>query len=146
MFYIEKDNEIVLADTDKNRLENTLPFMLQYEGLVIQETDKNIVYFENKFYFEDDAEYIEKQEQAEKERTGKLTMTKRVFALALQEYGISYSQLKTLIATNEQAQLEWDLCVELYRNNPLLDLMASQMGITSDQLNDMFKRANGEEN
>lgn len=82
--------------------------------------------------------------QVEKERVGKLTCTKRVFALMLQEFGISYGQLKELIATNEQAQLEWDLCVELQRSNPLLDVMASQLGITSAQLDGLFRYANNE--
>lgn len=80
----------------------------------------------------------------EKERIGNLTMTKRVFALGLQEYGITYNQLKELIGTSEQAQLEWDLCVELQRKNPLLDVMAAQIGVTSEQLDEMFRRANGE--
>ena len=86
------------------------------------------------------------QEQAEKERQriGQLQVTKRVFALALQQLGISYTQLKELIATNEQAQLEWDLCVELQRNNPLLDVMALQLGVSSAVLDDIFKKANGE--
>jgi hypothetical protein len=80
----------------------------------------------------------------EKERIAKLTCTKRVFALMLQELGITYTMLKELIATNEQAQLEWDLCVELERKNPLLDVMAMQLGITSEQLDGLFRYANGE--
>ena len=86
----------------------------------------------------------EKQAQKERERIGKLTCTKRVFALMLQELGIPYSQLKELIATNEQAQLEWDLCEKLHRLNPLLDIMALQLGITSEQLDGLFRYANGE--
>ena len=89
--------------------------------------------------------YTEKEtEQKEKERITKLTCTKRVFALMLQELGITYTMLKQLIATNEQAQLEWDLCVELQRSNPLLDVMAMQLGITSEQLDGLFRYANGE--
>lgn len=88
--------------------------------------------------------YEQEQEQKEKERIGNLTCTKRVFALMLQEMGIAYTQLKELIATNEQAQLEWDLCVELERKNPLLDIMAGQLGITPEQLDGLFKYANGE--
>ena len=88
--------------------------------------------------------YEQEQAEKEKERIGKLTCTKRVFALMLQELGITYTQLKELIATNEQAQLEWDLCVELERGNPLLDVMAFQLGITSAQLDGLFKYANGE--
>lgn len=91
-----------------------------------------------------DPEYEAKQAQKEKERIAKLTCTKRVFALMLQELGITYTMLKQLIATNEQAQLEWDLCVELERQNPLLDVMALQLGITSEQLDGLFMYANGE--
>jgi hypothetical protein len=36
------------------------------------------------------------------------------------------------------------LCVELQRKNPLLDQLALQFGITSKQLDDLFKFANGE--
>lgn len=86
----------------------------------------------------------EESAQQERERIAKLTCTKRVFALMLQELGITYTMLKQLIATNEQAQLEWDLCVELERKNPLLDIMAMQLGITSEQLDGLFMYANGE--
>lgn len=82
--------------------------------------------------------------EEEAERIGNLQCTKRVFMLMLQQLGITYSQVKALIATNEQAQMEWELCVELQRKNPLLDVMASQFGITSKQLDDLFKFANGE--
>lgn len=107
-------------------------------------------YTEDEYVLDGD-EYVLKDEaweaeqaQKEKERIGNLTCTKRVFALMLQELGILYSQLKELIATNEQAQLEWDLCVELERKNPLLDIMAMQLGITSEQLDGLFMYANGE--
>lgn len=82
--------------------------------------------------------------QKEAERIGKLTCTKRNFALMLQKLGVSYSQLKEIIATNEQAQLEWDLCVELERSNPLLDTMAAELNITPETLDKMFKYVNGE--
>ena len=88
--------------------------------------------------------YEEIKAQEKKERIGNLTCTKRVFALMLQEMGISYAQLKEHIATSEQAQLEWDLCVELERKNPLLDVMAGQLGVTSEQLDKLFLYANGE--
>lgn len=88
--------------------------------------------------------YEAEQEQKEAERIAKLKCTKRVFALMLQELGITYTMLKELIATNEQAQLEWDLCVELERQNPLLDVMALRLGITSEQLDGLFRYANGE--
>ena len=89
-------------------------------------------------------EYEAEQAQKEVDRIKSLKLTKRVFALALQQFGITYTQLKALIATNEQAQLEWDLCVELERSNPLLDVMAAELNITPAQLDYIFRVGNGE--
>ena len=141
MFYVENDNKIVLFDEDKTKIENTILFMPQYKDLEIKETQRPIV----DFMFSDTEEYQVEQAAKEAERIRSLTLTKRVFALALQQIGISYSQLKTLISSNEQAQLEWDLCVELERSNPLLDIMAEKMGITSEQLDYIFRKGNGED-
>jgi hypothetical protein len=128
-------------------------FIVEYnhnKGLRIEETDEALYALEPWELLEgeeviDNREAWEiEQEQKEKERIAKLTCTKRVFALMLQELGITYAMLKELIATNDQAQLEWDLCVELERKNPLLDVMALQLGITSEQLDGLFRYANGE--
>lgn len=85
----------------------------------------------------------EKAEQ-EVERIKMLSCTKRDFALLLQEQGITYAQLKALIAQSEQAQLEWELCERLYRFNPLLDIMGAQLGVSSETLDYIFRKANGE--
>lgn len=135
--------------TDKQRVD----FVVQYnhnQNLTIEETDKALYALEaNEIMVEGepqvDPDYEEKQAQAEAERIGNLTLTKRVFALALQGLGITYTQLKELIATNEQAQLEWDLSVQLERKNPLLDIMALQLGVTSPELDYIFQKANGED-
>ena len=120
--------------TDNERMD----FIVQYNhgmGYVIEETETEL---QALGYTEEEIA------EQEKERIAKLTCTKRVFALMLQELGITYTMLKELIATNEQAQLEWDLCIELERSNPLLDIMAAQLGITSAQLDGLFMYANGE--
>lgn len=109
----------------------------------VEYTEDEYVLDGEEYVLKDEA-WEEKQALIEKERIAKLTCTKRVFALMLQELGITYTMLKELIATNEQAQLEWDLCVELQRKNPLLDVMALQLGITSEQLDGLFRYANGE--
>ena len=53
-YYIQQDDKIVLHDTDRVRLQNTLPFMPQYAGLPILETEEEIVTINNEFYFKDD--------------------------------------------------------------------------------------------
>lgn len=107
-------------------------------------TDKEYVLDGDEYVLKDEA-WEEKQAQKEKERIGNLTCTKRVFALMLQEVGVDYlTMLKPLIESNPQAQLEWELCVELERSNPLLDIMAAQLMITSEHLDLIFRYANGE--
>ena len=116
-----------------------LDFIIQYNhnlGYIIEETETEL----QALWYTD-----EELEAKEKERIGNLTCTKRVFALMLQELGVDYiTVLLPLIESNSQAKLEWDLCVELERKNPLLDVMAGQLGITPDQLDGLFKYANGE--
>ena len=87
-------------------------------------------------------EYEKEQQRLEKERIGSLSVTKRVLALALEEMGICYAQLKEVIASNERAQLEWDLCVVVERSNPLLDSMAELLGVTGAQLDAIFVEVN----
>lgn len=119
------------------------------EGVLNIEVSEEIYNDIEKYIYQDgelvlNPNYEAEQAQAEKERIAKLTCTKRVFALMLQELGITYTMLKQLIATNEQAQLEWDLCVELERGNPLIDVFGQQLGITSEQIDGLFMYANGE--
>ena len=53
-YYIEQDNKIVLFDTDKQKLKNTLDFMPQYKGLVILETEAEIIEHKGGFVFKND--------------------------------------------------------------------------------------------
>lgn len=141
-FYIE-DNEIIGVGSAECLTESVLSIPVSSDIYAAWKADNDKVIYDGTDIILN-PDYEEVKRQKEKERIGNLTMTKRVFALGLQQLGITYAQLKALIATSEQAQLEWDLCVELQRKNPLLDVMAAQMGITSEQLDNMFKQANGE--
>ena len=93
----------------------------------------------------DTPEYIAKKEAQEKERVGNLKCTKRVFALLLEELGLDYfEQIAPAIEANRQAKMEWELCVELERKNPLIDQLAAQFDVTPEQIDYLFKYANGE--
>lgn len=63
MFYIEKNNKIVLFDESKGKLVDTIKFMPQYQDLEIKETQRPIIDFE----FADTEEWQEKQAQKERE-------------------------------------------------------------------------------
>lgn len=89
--------------------------------------------------------YEKEEEEKEKERISHLKCTKRVFVLMLEQLGLDYFlQIEPKILENRQAKLEWELCVELERSNPLLDSIGAELGITPKQLDDLFKYANGE--
>lgn len=123
-----KDGFILITKDEADKIQNDRLYYIVSDGKLVENPN-----------------YEADKKEVEEQRVKQLTVTKRVFALALQKLGITYTQLKELIATNEQAQLEWDLCVELERSNPLLDKMASRLDITSEQLDYIFKVANGEE-
>lgn len=55
-YYIEKENKIVLFDTNKQKLISTLGFMPQYKGFEIQQTDKEIIERDGGFVFYEDVE------------------------------------------------------------------------------------------
>jgi len=86
------------------------------------------------------------QELKEKERIAKLNMTKLDFVNSLEEYGITYSRIKELLANNENAQKQWDLCERVYRFNPLLDELGATLGITPEQLDAIFINVNKTQN
>lgn len=88
--------------------------------------------------------YEKEQEKKEQVRVARLNMTKLDFSNCLIEVGVSYTQLKELLANNEEAQRQWDLCERVYRFNSMLEQLASELGITPEQLDMMFKKANGE--
>lgn len=133
----EEGNPVL--DEDGNQIVETKTVekeVVKYKTEIVEKTGYNL----EAWGYTDE----EKQEQG-KERIKKLTCTKRVFALMLQELGIDYlTQLKPLIESNSQAQLEWDLCIELLRENPMIDKMAEQLGVTSEQIDALFLYANGE--
>ena len=87
----------------------------------------------------------EEQAEQEAERISHLKCTKRVLVLILEQLGLDYfEQIEPLINANRQAKLEWELCVELERNNPLLDVIGAELNITPQQIDAVFKYANGE--
>jgi hypothetical protein len=132
--------------------QERIDFILEYnrkKGLRIEETELALFALgENEIIVNGkpiiDPNFEEKKELEEKERVARLNMTKLDFATYLQEYGVSYSQLKAELARNDNAQMQWDLCERVYRFNPLLDELAKGFGITPEQLDTMFKKANGE--
>jgi hypothetical protein len=59
MYIVKKDNKIILADDDRQRLETTLKFMPDMQDCVIEETDRPIDIYE----YADTPEYVAKKNE-----------------------------------------------------------------------------------
>lgn len=128
--------ELIKPYTEKQRLD-FITNQNYINGYLINETDTSLQALG----------FTEAElELQEKERISNLKCTKRVFVLMLEKMGLDYfEQILPLIEGNRQAKLEWELCVELERSNPLLDILAKELGVTSLQLDKLFQYANGED-
>jgi hypothetical protein len=49
--------------------------------------------------------------------------------------------LEAVITTNRAWQIEWEYATEVKRDSPLIDAVASEAGLTSDQIDQMFIEA-----
>lgn len=137
MYIARQGEHIALTDTTRENLERRTIMMA---NITIEETDID--------YQLVGGEYVtpEVAVQKEKERIAMLKMTPRDFLLACtQKLGIEWSKLKELMDTNTQVAIELQFCNHVDRGNPLLDQLAGQFGVTSEQLDNLFKTANGEE-
>ena len=145
MFYIEKDNKIILSDNDKQRLQNTIAFMPQYEGLEIKEAQEGYVIYDFELMTVEEKE--EKAAQKERERLDNLSMTRGdVFEALILAKGLGKAQIRAMI---EQAELDtvtkalylnrFDEALEFYRGYPIFDMLGQALGITGEMLDKFFE-------
>lgn len=149
MFYITKDNVIVLYDEDRKRLVGTLAFMPQYEGLEVLETNENETIVDGELLTLEEAEEIKKQKEAE--RIALLNLTAADVERAIYKAkGMDFEDIVTQLETLKQVDgdnLDIDvkaLKIELrannfYRGNPYIDAVGNLLGFTSEQLNEFFE-------
>ena len=137
MFYIQQDEKILLIDDDKQKLQDTIFFMPQYQGLEIKEVQEGYVIYD--FELMTVEEKKEKEAKKERERLNLLSMTKREMFLGLyQAKGITPDMLKAQI-TDTQALIEFEYANDYYRGNPLIDVIGAQLGFTTEQLDKFFE-------
>lgn len=132
--YIQIDNDNLIAWSEKEFEGYTKEVSVDYDDFT-QNTGKYI--FSDGTIIKN-PNWEKEQEEKEKERIARLNMTKLDFSNYLKELGVTYAQLKELLATDEEAQRQWELCERVYRFNPLLDSFAKKFGITPQQLDAIF--------
>ena len=145
MFYIQQDEKIVLFDEDKQKLQDTIAFMPQYEGLEIKEVEEGYVIYDFELMTVEEME--EKQAKKERERLDKLSMTRGdMFEALILAKGLGKVQIRAMI---EQAELDtmtkalylnrFDEALEFYRGYPIFDMLGKVLGITGDMLDKFFE-------
>lgn len=129
MYYIQQDEKIVLFDTEKERLINTLAFMPQYEGLEILETERPLVLSEDGTYyvFADTDEYL--QEQAIKAKQQRIDEIKAQLTELDQKRIRALCEPSTLTNESNQTWLE-------YYNNQVLQLREELQSLLGENKND----------
>lgn len=141
MYYIEENNNIVLFDADRQRLENTLDFTPQYQGSEIKETAEGYTIINGELITIEEAEEIAKEK--ERERIMEMKMTPLDFLKAIEVYGITYDMVKQFMDENPLIERELKFCQNVYRKHPMLEALKTY-GITDETLDYIFKKANGE--
>ena len=145
MFYIQQDEKILLFDEDKQKLQDTIAFMPQYESLEIKEVEEGYIIYDFELMTVEEKEA--KEAQQERERLDKLSMTRGdVFEALILAKGLGKSQIRAMI---EKAELDtvtkalylnrFDEALEFYRGYPIFDMLGQALGITSEMLDKFFE-------
>lgn len=148
MFYIEENDKVVLFDDNRTKLENTLVFMPQYQGLEIKELEEGYVISD--FVIMTEEEYQAQQTQKERERLDALTLTPADVERALYKAKqMDFEDLKALIVpalpTVDIKALSIEFrAKDFYRGAEangmrLFDVVGALLGYTSADMDYLFE-------
>lgn len=143
MFYVEKDNKIVLFDENKDTLENTIDFMPDCEWAKIKETQEGYTIVDFELITVEQEE--QQEQQKERERLNALNLTKADFWIALLDRDITKSMVKDKIELIPDEKLKAKTLIRLdeadhfWRGDPSMDVIGAMFGITSADLDYLFE-------
>lgn len=136
----------IYFDTEKQAYSNKQTLLNWGKVYLTECTDEQFEDFQKgKLIFDENdnlvenPKYGEQKELEEKKRVAMLKMTPRDFLLAITQMGVDFAKIKELMAANPQVEIELNYCNYVYRGNALLDQLCGQFGITTAQLDELFK-------
>ena len=137
---------MIYFDTEKQAYSNKQTLLNWGKVYLTECTDEQFEDFQKgKLIFDENdnlvenPKYNEQKELEEKKRVAKLKMTPRDFLLAITQMGVDFAKIKELMAANPQVEIELNYCNYVERGNALLDQLCGQFGITTTQLDELFK-------
>ncbi len=141
-YYIKQNDTIVLSDSDKQRLLNTLAFTPQYKDLEILETEDEIL---DGVILSND-EYKKKLAEIEEERVNNLTMTALDFITGLNTLGLSLETINEYLESNLELKMQLTYCQNVYCSvvKELCPLTVGDFTLTEGMAEAMFLYKTGE--
>ena len=139
MFYIEDNNKIVLFDEDKQKLQDTIAFMPQYQGLEIKEVQEGYVIYNFELMTVEEEE--EKEAQKEQDKINMLTMTALDFIGVLKSAGLTSQQIEDYLNTHLDVKHQLQYCQNVYCGvvRRLVPLEVEGITITDEMIVTAFK-------
>ena len=144
MFYIENENKILLFDEDKQKLQDTITFMPQYEGLEIKEVEEGYVIYDFELMTVEEKEA--KEAQKERGRLDLLYLTGADVERGIyQAKGMDFDDIIEFVTANPPVCFDVKaLKIELkannfYRGNPYVNAVGALLGFTEEQLDKFFE-------
>lgn len=104
------------------------PMFVEYtneEGVVVTEAEQIAAY--------------EAQRAAQRRAT--MTCTPRQARLALASQGLYETVQTTVVAISDEARIEWEYATTIERTSPLIDAMKGALGMTDEDLDNLFDLA-----
>lgn len=137
MIYFDKEKEAYMQKETIKRWGKT--YLTECTDEQFKDFQKGKLIFDENDNLVENPKYDEQKELEEKKRVAMLKMTPRDFLLAITGMGVDFAKIKELMATNPQVEIELNYCNYVYRGNALLDQLCGQFGITTAQLDELFK-------
>ena len=141
MYYIQQDEKILLFDENKQKLQNTIAIMPQYQGLEIKEVEEGCVIYDFELMTVEEMAAIETQK--EQERLNHLTCTALDIATFIKTLGLTDAEVLQFLNANPSLQLQLTLCKDVYcgvvrQLRPLK--ITETLTLTDDMVVQFFKK------
>lgn len=138
MYYLERDNKIVLVDSDLDRLRRSKLLYPDYSDLDIKETDN-----EHTIYNFEIVTHEEARARSE-EYINYLTMTSLDFINILRSFGLSLEQIRSYLSSNIELDTQLTYCSKVFCGvvRQILPIEYEGITITDDMIVQAFKTKN----
>ena len=134
--FIKVENQRIINASTYQADEGYIEVEFNYDDFV-EKPQNYYLYVDDEII--ENPDFEKEQQEKERERLSKLSLTKREVFLALyKDKGLTPDDIRNQI-TDTQALIEYDYASEYFRGNPLIEQIGLMLGYTSEQLDYLFE-------